>query len=310
MTSAIQPRHADSRAEAVIFLAVPDLNVILAPGVSDLAAIGARNLEALLGTGEPLEREANALDLPATEGSKRLRLPLPGTPVEGQAHRGRPRGAGTGWLELVRYASPGLRPLLQARFTHPRSMSLAEREWNLLCHLRAAGVSTQEPMAVAWAGGGPLRKRSALVVRALEGFKPAPDVLRSLQAPEGRRQALQAIGLFLGRLLRSGVELPGLCAEHLQISTADVTRAESSADACGLEQVLGARAKSPGPPVPGMIWRELPEVALTSVEGGKLHPGGLSPKLVAQLRSKLSQAAEAAGLSPREILYVMALARR
>ncbi|MFT7679560.1 MAG: hypothetical protein ACI8QC_003564 [Planctomycetota bacterium] len=250
------------------------------------------------------------MDLPATAGSQRLRLPLPGTRVEGQATRGRPRGAGTGWLELVRFADSGLGSLLRARFTHPRSTSLAEREWNLLCHLRGAGISTQEPMAVAWAGTAPLRQRSALVVRALDGFKPAPEVLRALPVSDGRRQALRAMGLFLGRLLRSGVELPALCAEHLQISTAELTKAESSADACGLEQVLGARAKSPPPPVPGMAWRELPEVALTAVEGGRLHPGGLPPKLVARLRSKLSQAAEAAGLSPREILYVMALARR
>ena len=310
MTSAIHIRRTGSRALAVIFLDVPDLNVILAPGVPDLGALGAKSPGALLGTGEPLEGEPRAVNLPATGGSLRLRLPLPGTQLEGQRRSGQPRGAGTGWMELVRYAHAGLGQRLRARFTHPRSTSLAEREWNLLCHLRAAGVSTPEPLAVAWAGGGALKARSALVVRALDGFRPAPDVLRGLPPSASRRQTLRALGLFLGRLLRSGVELPDLCAEHLQIASAQMTRAESSADACGLEQVLGARAKSPVPPVPGMAWRELPEVALASVEGGRLHPGGLAPALVAQLRSRLRPAADAAGLSPREILFVTALARR
>lgn len=289
---------------------MPELNVTLAPGVPDLAALGASAPEDLLGAGRPLEEEHRAQDVETRPGLRHLRVPLPGTPDGDGPLRSRPRGAGTGWLDVVRYSRPGLWPLLRARFTAPRSASLAEREWNLLCHLRHGGLSTPEPLAVVRRGNGLVGGHSALVTRALEDFEPAERVLHSLAGPR-RRQALRAIGFALGKLFGAEVELPRFVSEQLLLSTASPSEYESPADACGLEQVLSARSKGPEPaPVPGLAWNELPEVALASVRGGRLRPGGMRSAARDSMRAELDRAADRAGLSGRERRLVAAAASR
>ena len=98
-----------------------------------------------------------------------FRLPLPGTPLDdGGPLTSPPKGSGTGWVRLLRFDGGPKRRLWSARFTHPRSASLAERRWNLVCVLRAAGVVTPEPLAVVAEGSAVTSPRSAIVWREAE----------------------------------------------------------------------------------------------------------------------------------------------
>lgn len=272
----------------------------LAPGVPDLAALGASSVDDVLGAGGGLEGESRCEEVAAEGGTTLLRCPLPGTLA------GRPRGAGTGWVLVRRYHGGSLRERVAARLTSPRSDSLASREWNLLCHLRAAGVTTPEPMAVAAEGGGFLARRSALVTRALEGVTPAPEWFSRRRRPRERRDALRAVGLALSRVLRSGTELPRLSAAEIALSEpGDATRAETGPDACALEQVVAAR---PVTLSGGLSWRRLPDVAVTSVRGGRLRRRA-RPAAVAATLERLSRGAGDA-LDAREKLKVALLATR
>lgn len=296
--------------DAIFLGLVSDLNVTLAPGVPNLAALGARKGEDLLGSGDPLLEEARANLLPDDRvGAQVMRLPLPGTPDGSGPLTSSPRGAGTGLIDLVRFQNPGLWERMVARFTHPRSASLAEREWNILCHLRHAGLSTPEPMAVVRRGSGLLGGASALVTRSLEGFAPALVVLPGLKGRQ-RRQALRALGLCLGKLLSSGVELPNFRATDLRLSTASPVDHDSPQDACGLEQVLAARSEPGATPVVGLSWNDLPEVALASVHGGRLRSAAMAGAARQSFLSKLERGAQQAGLSSRERRLVEAVAWR
>ena len=255
---------------------VSSATCILAPSIPDLRALGARDPDDLLGRGGALAEERRARVLLDEPGREVLRCPLPGTPDPGGSLRGRPEGAGTGWVELHRYSGAGIREGLRARFTAPRSTSLAERDWNLLCHLRGHGVATPEPLAVARTGAGPFSRRSVLVVRSLEGFQPARVWLARRHQPAERRRGLRALGLFFRRLAVIGIELPRLAPDQLLLSTEDPSSPAAAQDACGLEQVLSARSDVHGsaPRVAGpegeLSWRRLPEVALADVRGARL----------------------------------------
>ena len=112
------------------------------PRLSGLGALGVECVSQLLGDGgAPLQR---AEQLASIGSRERLRFPLPGTPERpGAGLTGEPEGAGTGWVVLERWRHAPLRSLFRSRLTSPRSASLAERRWNLLCHLRAHGVGTR-----------------------------------------------------------------------------------------------------------------------------------------------------------------------
>jgi Lipopolysaccharide kinase (Kdo/WaaP) family len=252
-------------------------HLLLESGIPDLAALGARCPEDLLGTGDPLEGEAAAERLECADGVlEALRLPLPGT------LRGRPRGAGTGWVVLRRYGRGGWTRALRSRLTHPRSESLAVREWNLLCGLRAAGVVTPQPLAVVSEEHPVFARRSALVWRALEGWTSAPAWFEQVRDPTRRRRACTALGLTLSRLAAGGFELP-LRAEHLSLfEDKHADQPDASADSCGLEQVLAARTRSRGKRElefsANLRWRRLPEFALNEMGGGRLVSGGQARK--------------------------------
>ena len=221
--------------------------VRLAPGVPDLAALGAEAPEDLF-AGEPAP-SARAELISADRESELWRCALPGTPDASGRRHGRPRGAGTGFVFVRRYRAATWRSLLRARFTEPRSASLAERDWNLFCHLRQLGVGTADPLAVASEQSGIFARCSFLVTRELSGMLPAPRWFRETHEPARRRAGLRSVGLFVSRLSRSGVDLPRLCAEHLFLSH-------------------GTRRPDA---LPQRIALSLsPEVALASVRGGRL----------------------------------------
>ena len=246
--------------------------VLLDPGVPDLAALGAPAAEAWL---EGFEAPGG--ELVTSDGGREVRrVPLPGT------LSGRPRGAGTGWVLWIRYGPAALAERLFARFTHPRSDSLAGREWNLFCALRRAGVATPAPLALVWEEHPLFAPRSALVTRALEGATPLEAWFARAGDPARRRRACTALGLALARMGAAGIDLPLAPGRLLLLEDEDPTRPASPADACGLEQVLAAR-RAPvdvGRPV---RWRRLPEVVVADARGGRIRRHPTTRRLVARL---------------------------
>ena len=132
-----------------------------------LADLGVESIERLF---EPAGLE-RLEELEPSTGRARWRFALPGTSDLRGNLTGKPGPLGTGWVWLTVFHG-GLGELLRARCTQPRSGSLAEREWNLMCHLRAHGVGTPEPLLVAARGNGFVSGRSVLLVRAPEDAFP------------------------------------------------------------------------------------------------------------------------------------------
>lgn len=220
-----------------------------APGFTfaDLGLADARALfapePALLARMEVLEDAPDRL---------RLRFALPGTPDARGNLSGRPGALGTGWLWLSVFRG-GWPELLRARCTHPRSASRAEREWNLLCTLRARGVGTPEPLLVGARGSGFVSSRSFLLVRAPEDAFPLPRWLRTDGIGAERARGLEALGKTLALLSRSGVELPGLAARDLWLTPSGSGECETHAGEAGPRK------------------NKLPSVAVVEVRGGRLR---------------------------------------
>ena len=175
----------------------------LGHGVPDLRALGAREPEDLLEPARGLATADRAVVVSEGARDTLIRLPLPGTPDGEGRRREAPRGAGTGWVYLRRYHGAALVELYEARFTPPRSESLAEREWNLTCHLRARGVGTPELLAVGARGRGLFARHSFLATRELTGMLPLPAWAASAQGPVTRRRGILALGRALRALFRS-----------------------------------------------------------------------------------------------------------
>jgi len=184
------------------------------PGI-DLASLGLDSAAELFAPTSALSPRLESLN--GSPGRARWRFPLPGSPDLRGNLTGRPGPLGTGFLWLTVYRG-GIVELLRARFTHPRSTSLAEREWNLFCRLRAHGVGTPELVLVGARGGGLVAARSFLLVRAPEGAFPLPRWLRTDGIGAERERGLESLGRTLANLARSDVELPHLRAEHLWLT--------------------------------------------------------------------------------------------
>lgn len=227
-----------------------------APGLA-LADLGLSTSAGLFEPGvsslEPLER---------SPARARFRFPLPGSPDARGNLTGRPGALGTGWLWLTVFHA-GLGELLRARCTPPRSASAAEREWNLLCHLRAHGVGTPEPLLVGARGNGFVSRHSFLLVRAPEDAFPLPRWLRTDGLGAERERGLVALGKTLALLLRSGLDLPGLKPEDIWITP-------SGSGECETEG-------------PGLKKNRLPGVSIVEVRGGRVGRG--SPERIEALLS-------------------------
>lgn len=187
----------------------------LAPDVPSLEALGASSLDDLFA------------DPPRTVTSDRARragerwiVPLPGTPDDDGRKHEKPRGAGTGLLHVQRFDSGGFAGF-RARFTQPRSSSLAARHWNVMCHLQAHGLATPQLVALAERGVSPLGRESVLVTRDLEGFVSLRTFFETVTKSADRRRALHSLELTLLQLERAGVSLPGITLDTLLVQRDD-----------------------------------------------------------------------------------------
>lgn len=234
--------------------------------MAGLAALGLDSAEKLL---EPeLAHLTRARELSAAPGTRRIEFALPGTPDVRGNLTGRPGELGTGFLWLTSYATP-LGTALRARFTAPPSASLAERDWNVLCLLRAAGVGTPEPLCVGAAGSGLVARRSFLVLRALADSFPLARWLATDGLGEERARGLAALGATLANLVRARWLLPELAPEHLWLTPSGSGECET--DGPGLRknklpgvsvsEVRGARAVSSAAPILAALEHTLAGVA-------------------------------------------------
>jgi len=266
------------------------------PGVPDLAALGARQVEDLLGTGDALEEEERAEVVAQEEGRVVLRYPLPGTVTRVGERGRRPRGAGTGFVYLTRWTGGSLSERMSARLTPPRSSSFAAREWNLICHLREHGVGTAEPLAMGEERASVFARRSFLVTRELESMQRLPDYLAREHGAEPRRHLAHALGLFVARLRDARVELPGLELRQLFVSIS------GSGESCAVQQL--SEALGADTPVSGLRRSRLPQIALTSVRGGRVREA-VQPEAAAEwLRRWVDQLEPAWEVSPLELARV------
>ncbi len=256
------------------------------PGVPDLAALGATKFEDLMGTGE-LALEARGEVVHRTPRHTVLRLPLPGTRDEHGKRHEPPQGAGTGWVYLTRYTAGKLGERSDARLSAPRSSSFAARDWNLICHLRKHGVGTPEPLAMGEIVRPLFSSKSFLMTRALDSMCALPEWLERNSSPDMRRRAAHAVGIMLSRLIASRVHLPWLEASHIYLSSASSADSPVESDACAARKIAALVKDGPKPPVEGMVFRRLPEVAIGSVRGGRITHSLLLSTQLDTLRNAL-----------------------
>lgn len=268
--------------------------MLFGPGVPGREALGAQRFEDFMGEdGGALAEEHRAELVEEQLGRRVLRVPLPGTPGADGRFTGPPKGAGTGWVRVVRYRGAGLFENLRARFTAPRSASPGARDWNLLCHLRACGVGTPEPLAVGSASESGFSARSFLVTRELERAARLDDWLAAEREPGERQRGVRALAEFLARLFRSRVRLPRLSVAAISIG--------AEREACADE----AACDEPGAPVAGKRLRRSPPVFLTDVTGGRIlerEPG--EDEVLAVLERGFGELAPGI-LTPREAVRIL-----
>lgn len=229
-----------------------------APEVPGLDALGAGSLDDLFARPPRVVTGARARRV-----GDSWRIPLPGTPDEHGVQHERPRGAGTGHV-LLRQWHSGALELARARLTAPRSSSVAARQWNLTCHLRAHGVLAPELVALAERGGPIAARESCLIVRELAGFVPMSQWLSQPRPAAERERGVQSLGLAFAALLRCGVWLPLTTLENVHIASA-----ESDCAALQIANLQGEQA----------LLRErdlerarLPAIAFTNLDRGRILP--------------------------------------
>ncbi len=260
------------------------------PGLTSLAAFGLRSSDEVY-AGEVPWKGAEVQR--AEDGYVELSFPLPGTPDDRGRLTGRPHDAGTGRVVLRRWSRAPWPQLLFSRLTHPRSSSLAEREWNLLCHLRAHGVGTLQPLAVGARGRGPVSRHSFLVTRGAEGLVPLPEWLDEGRSAADRRRGIQALGAFLAHLFEARVLFPRLTAEQLWMAPPDAGEDPSTCENHDL----------------GFAPNRMPSVILGASPGGRILPSFGAAQMRAVL-TRLAAGGPASRLSNRERLRVLRIATR
>lgn len=258
----------------------------LARGVPGIESLGARSFDDFFrAAGAPGFERAKAIA--AQEGLEVLRYPLPGTPEQRNVLVGlddphekgaigrlssRPMGAGTGFVILRRYTRASLRERWRSRFTHPRSTSLAEREWNLMCRAREHGVATPEPLAVGRGEGAVFAERSFLVVRELDDMLSLRQWADASLDPRLREHIRDALVLALERLWSAGVWLPNVKADNILVgSPRNPDGGDPNCVARKIVELQAGRLEPIESLAAGALrWGDLPEVAFTEFRGGSM----------------------------------------
>jgi hypothetical protein len=226
----------------------------------------------------------------ATNVGSAIRLPLPGTPDEHGRQHETPRGAGTGYLQLCRFPAGGLEGW-RARLTQPRSSSLAARQWNLICHLRAHGLAAPDLVALGERNSGAIASESFLITRELEGFVPLAEWLAQTRDRATRRRGLRSLALALAQLFHSGAWLPRTSFAGLMIQTRD-------GDDCAAIQLVNLASEQDVLRERGLVRARLPAIAFTQFARGRIVPT-ISARRRKELLAALAR--EAGSLvSPRE----------
>jgi hypothetical protein len=277
---------------------MPNAEIRLWPGVPDLRALGARSFEDLMGPGGELEGEAQSTVKTEKEGYLVLRYPLPGTVHAPGEKPSRPRGAGTGYVDLQRWTGGGVGARISARMRAPRSASFAARAWNLICHLREAGVGTAEPLAMGQEESPLFASRSFLVTRALDPMQTLPDYLADNDEALDRNCVCQSLGLLLRRVQDAGVELAQLAPTTLFVARLSSKQDKAS---CAISKINSTIQSSP---VPGMHSRPLPELALADVNGARIHAQLTLQDRAAQLAALADSSDVSQVLRPRDLLRI------
>lgn len=226
-----------------------------------------------------------------------LRYPLPGTVHAPGEKPSRPRGAGTGYVELQRWTGGGLGARFGARLSQPRSASFAARAWNLICHLREAGVGTAEPLAMGQEESPLFARRSFLVTRALDPMQTLPEYLASNPGQVERNAVCHSLGLLLRRVQDAGVELATLSPQTLYVARLS----NKQDDNCAIAKIKDAQQSSP---VKGMRTRSLPELALADVNGARIHPELSIQQRATQLLGLARSPGVRETLDPRDLLRI------
>jgi hypothetical protein len=222
--------------------------IYLAPSIPDLGKLGARECADFFQPTPSLDGSRASL-LRSHDGVEVWRLAL------GRARAAHAPAAIDGPALLTRFVRSRWSDLWHARFTHPRSQSLAEREWNLLCHLRSAGVSTPEPLAVGRAGAGAFAHRSFVLTRELTGMRTLASWRAEKLDPRATAHMARAVGDFIARIFRSRTFLPKLDAEEIAVA---------------VPRSLTAGGSDCGDVPSGARFAKLPEVALLECRGGRI----------------------------------------
>jgi hypothetical protein len=259
-------------------------DVHLAPGVPSLESLGARTFDDFFRTpGAPgFERAKLVIE---REGFEEIRYPLPGTPDTSGRFEGRPMGAGTGFLILRRFTRAAFRERWRARFTPPRSTSLAEREWNLVCHARANGIGAPEPLAVGRGEGALFAERSFLVLRELGGMLSLRQWASTPLDEHSRERIRRALAHALDKLWSANVWLPSLDSDNILVG-APRERSGGDPDCIArriVEVQAGERsidAATEGP----LKWGDLPEVVFMQFGSGRTRESLSARRRTAQLR--------------------------
>lgn len=261
----------------------------LAPGIPKWNSLGLADPQELL-AGSALPRGSQQIE--AGVGVERWRVPMPGTIHDDGRRNGKPLGIGTGWLRVTLWTHPALGDLLRARFTKPASISLAERAWNLHCALRAAGVPTAEPLAVASESSAVVARRSILVTRELEGMLPLAEWIERFHAPRDRRLLSRALGLFIQRLAASGVKPATLHFNAIVAHEKSGGRSD-----CAIEQIRDIQDRTL---VGGLAVSPLPELALAELSNGK-QTAAPDPDAGLQILRLLAASIAAQAVRPRSV---------
>jgi hypothetical protein len=247
--------------------------VHLAPGVASVESLGASAFEDFFRAPGSAGFE-RAKFVSAREGFEEIRYPLPGTPREtGESarSRGRPMGAGTGFVILRRFTSSTLRERWRARFRQPRSTSFGEREWNIVCHLRAHGIGAPEPLAVGRGAGNVFAERSFVVLRELDNMLSLKQWANAELDASTRARIGRSLDQALERMWSSGAWLPHVSAENVLVAPPHL---DTGADPdCVARAIYEMQSSTPINGASELLkWGDLPEVAFTEFRGARLKP--------------------------------------